>query len=726
MQRTDVHTVRPVVRLESSSGSDIAAQDSTSLARLLFVMQVIRSFEMALLQASNDGRLHGPVHTSVGQEIVPATLLAYTRPGDWVFGGHRSHHHLIGQALSRLLPTDWNAATDTVPESVHHFLTAAMAEIVGCEGGLEGGVGGSMHLRAPGIGFGGTSAIVGGAIPLAAGAALSAKLRTTDGAAVCFIGDGALNQGVFHETANLSGLLSLPLLIVVENNGYAEATTPSEASALPALASQGAAHGMAAWQVHGDDPAALLAAAAECWSVIREGLPAMIEVITYRHFDHTGPHPGSKAGYRSVEEEADAWRRDPLESIPPILRTHGLLDSVQVRQVIGSAHALIDTIADDVSARQVASHSLDVASLLRSQEPLADATCNMREHSPQLPAGPYRFRESIAAGIANALRTRTDVVFLGEEVGKPGGILWQAGLLGAGRSLPRVINMPISEAGFVGLGGGLAMTGMRPIVELMYGSFVLVAADQLFNHIGAVRALYGGNASAPVIVRTKVPYGRGYGAQHGLNPVALFASFPGWRIAAPATPQEWLGTFNSALECEDPVLILEFTELYDEKFDVTPAEFTTSLPLWGHNRIRSGSDATIVTYGLGVSLATQAADLLAAAGTQVEIIDLRALDMLSIDVAGLRRALSRTGHGLFVEPSPQSHTIAPRLWAEIGQVDGLVLKSLSCADVQPVARALEAQALIDVKDIVQAIEEIKCCSTVEDAQHNRVGSGVRE
>jgi 2-oxoisovalerate dehydrogenase E1 component len=317
------------------------------------------------------------------------------------------------------------------------------------------------------------------------------------------------------------------------------------------------------------------------------------------------------------------------------------------------------------------------------------------------------FKEAIAESIANALRRSGDVVFLGEEVGKPGGLLAQTGRLDAGLLGSRIIDTPISEAAFTGVAGGMATVGLRPIVELMYGSFALVAADQLFNHIGVMRALYGNTAKAPVVVRAKVPVGLGYGPQHGLNPVSLFASFPGWRIHAPADAREYAGVLNSALECEDPVLIVEFSPLYDDVFALTEEDFEARLPLQGARVLRPGRDVTVVSYGLGLRWAADAADELATRGVQAEIVDLRALDAPATDWAALEASLRRTGRGLFVDPAARGQAIGPRLAAELGsRVPGLSLACLACADVQPVARELERRAVLTAADVAGAARRL--------------------
>ncbi|GGS49176.1 2-oxoisovalerate dehydrogenase E1 [Streptomyces parvus] len=709
------HTVQPFEPVSTfrDEPADYRRIGRSAFLRMLFDMRIVRLFETGLIERAARGEVTGPVHTAIGQEAVPAAVLRHLLPGDHVMGSHRAHQHFLVQSLAQTLDSAWDPLRDRFPEGAAKQLGAAFAEIMGLTTGVNHGAGGSMHLRDASVGFIGSTAIVGGGIPLASGLAFAHSLRGTDGCAVCFIGDGAVNQGTFHETANLARVLGLPLLIVVENNGYAEATRPQEVSAVLPLASQGAAHGLRAVEVSCDEPAALVSAAGALIDGVRRGDgPALLEVRTYRHLDHTGGRPGSAAGYRSAEEEAHWLRRDPLESLAPTLLREGLLAPGEERAVAEAAAAVTARIFEEVSTPEAAPPTLDPFALLRApvlprfgeDRPGRDTPGPARSDEP---ATELTFEEAIGEGLARALAGSPEVVLLGEEVGKPGGLLARTGRLNPALVGSRIIDTPITEASFVGLAGGAAMVGVRPVVELMYGSFALIAADQLFNHIGMVRALYGNTAQAPVIVRTKVPVGLGYGPQHGLNPVGLFASFPGWRVYAPADARDYLGVLRSALECDDPVLIVEFTQLYDEVLALTEADLTARLPLEGARRIRRGSDVSIVTYGLGVRWAIEAAELLTASGIDAEVVDLRALDTVAMDRATVEESVRRTGRGLFVDPAARGQAIGPRLVAElVERVAGLRLACLACADVQPVAHQLERQAVIGAADVVRAVERL--------------------
>jgi 2-oxoisovalerate dehydrogenase E1 component len=205
------------------------------------------------------------------------------------------------------------------------------------------------------------------------------------------------------------------------------------------------------------------------------------------------------------------------------------------------------------------------------------------------------------------------------------------------------------------------MNGMRPVVEIMFSSFVLVAADQLLNQIGQLAHIYGGKVDVPVVVRTRIAIGVGYGAQHSLDPVALFQLFPGWRIFAPTTAYDYIGMFNVAMRAKSPTLMVEHHEFYPLKFNV-PEGQPDHLVRPGKARVlRPGKDVTVLAYSSGVLRASEAANQLAADGVDAEVIDLRTLDWDGLDFDTIGASLAKTGMLVTVEQAPGSNSIGGKI-----------------------------------------------------------------
>ncbi|MHC4252694.1 MAG: alpha-ketoacid dehydrogenase subunit beta, partial [Planctomycetota bacterium] len=303
------------------------------------------------------------------------------------------------------------------------------------------------------------------------------------------------------------------------------------------------------------------------------------------------------------------------------------------------------------------------------------------------------------------------VFVLGEEVGHMKGGAYQATKGLAGRYPGRVRDTPISEAGFSGVACGAAMSGLRPIVEIMFPDFALVAADQVFNQIGKLRHMYGGRAEIPLVMRTRIAIGCGYGGQHSGDPVALFALCPGWTVVAPVTPFDYVGLFNAAMRRRDPVLIVEHHTLYDTIGPV-PGDFGECYVRIGSaKRLTEGADATVLAYASTVPLALGAAEELAGEGIDAEVIDLRTLSMPDIDYGTIGESLRKTGRMVVVEQAPASNSIGARIAGECQRrffdlLDGPVL-CVTGADVPyPVSRALEAACVPGVGDVRRAVSDL--------------------
>ena len=301
-----------------------------------------------------------------------------------------------------------------------------------------------------------------------------------------------------------------------------------------------------------------------------------------------------------------------------------------------------------------------------------------------------------------------NVVLIGEEVANFGG-----GAYGAAKGLParfpkQIVNTPISEAGFTGLGLGAAMSGMRPIVEIMFPDFSLVAADQLFNQIAKVRHMYGGGTDVPLVARTRVATGFGYGAQHSMDPVGLFGLFSGWRVVAPANAFDYIGLFNTAMTSLDPVLIIEHGALYGRKSPVPVEDRDYCIPFGKARVVREGAAITVLAYGCMAGRLEGLGARLSEAGVDAEMVDLRTVDFAGIDYEAIGRSLGKTGLVAVVEEAPKSQSIGAGIIAEtverfFDMLDGPPGHVTSRDVPPPVSRVLEEAALLSDRDIVDEL-----------------------
>jgi 2-oxoisovalerate dehydrogenase E1 component len=686
--------------------ADWESADPQMLLSMYAQLVIIRTFEEHVLDLSSDGLINGPAHSSIGQEGgAVGSVLALTSQ-DTANGSHRGHHQFLAKALAHVEPKGIDPLRP-YSEDVRTVLLRTLAEICGLDRGWSHGRGGSMHLQWKEAGAIGTNAIVGGGVPQAAGSAWAHRQAGTRAVAVTYFGDGAINIGSTLETLNLAAAWQLPLCFFIENNQYAVSTSVREATGEPRLSARGPGFGIASWKVDGMDPLAVHLCMLEAVEHMRAGNgPAVIEADVYRYFHQNGAFPGSAFRYRTKDEEA-SWRaRDPVDRLAAQLARRGIL-----------------TAGELDAARVLAAETMD--ELVRVLvEPLPGATRRERRIRPQEwpdpgfahvgvrgslteftgayltdrdcftgEVAPMKFINAVARVMARRMDTDDSIVVLGEDIHRLNG-----GTNGATRGLKeaypdRVLGTPISENAFTGLGGGIALDGrFTPVVELMYADFMWVAADQLFNQIGKARHMYGGDSDVPIVVRSKVAMGTGYGSQHSMDPAGIFATSPGWRIVAPTTPFDYVGLMNSALRCKDPVVVLEHVDLYNTSGEGPVADFDYCIPVGKAAVRRTGTDVTVLTYLAMTKYALDAAD--ATPSISAEVIDLRWLDRASVDWDTVGASIRKTNRVLIAEQGPLGTSYGSWLADEIHR------RFFDCLD-QPVERVTGGEASPSISKVLE-------------------------
>ena len=296
------------------------------------------------------------------------------------------------------------------------------------------------------------------------------------------------------------------------------------------------------------------------------------------------------------------------------------------------------------------------------------------------------------------------IFVLGEDVANMNGHT-----VGATRNLKaqfpdRVINTPITENGFCGLANGAAMGGLRPVIEMMYSDFALVAADQLFNHAAKMRNLFNGKYPVPIVLRCRVPGMEGYGSQHSMDPAGVFALYPGWRIVAPSNAYDYDGLLNSALLCTDPVLIIEHQGLYNRKTAV-PRDFDYFIPIGKAKRIAEGSQFTLLTT---LALVEPCVEVAREMNVSADVIDLRTLSLRDLDYDLIGQSIRKTGNVAVVEQTTRGTSIGSHIADEIQRrffdyLDQPVKRVTGSWAAPTVSKVLEMAALAGRAEIQEVI-----------------------
>ena len=719
-QRTLLTPMAPWFRLACDL-SDWQAERPADLIHWYAQMLLIRRFEEKLLELEKSGLIHGPAHASIGQEAGAVGAMSVLGANDRINGTHRAHHQVLLKLVNAATPRGFDVLNDDFTPEMEDAIHRFMAEIMGLTPGYCGGRGGSMHMRHAAAGIMGTSAIVGGNPPHAVGYALADKMLGRDQVSVAFFGDGAAQNGASNEAMNIAAAQRTPTIFFVENNLYGVSTRVSEITRETRISSRGAMFGIPSIEVDGMDVVAVHNAMAEARRIIAtEGGPVVVEALLYRHFHQSGSRKGSDFGYRPTAEEEEWLARDPVTTTAARLREMGItsaedlarIDDTVIARVAAAASLLTETVPGGNALRIPERLWPDPAS--RDDGILGDlselAGSRVLDHGNMAGVATERVKFVTAASetLAAAMERDPRIIVLGEDVHQMrGGV--SGFTKGALERWPeRVLPMPIAENGFTGVALGAALNGLRPVVEIMFGDFCFTAADQIAHGVGKVRHMFGSGFPVPLVMRVRVSPHTGYGSQHSTDPSALFALFPGWRIVSPSTAHDYIGQMNAALRCDDPVAIIEHTELYQREFDVPAGDRDFIIPFGRAHTVRRGDACTILATSVMVGNALKAVE---ETGIDAEVIDLRNIDHHGIDWDMIGTSVDRTGRVIIAEQTARSMSMGA-IWADgiqtrfFDSLDHEILRVTGGLAAPTVSAVLNRAALGSAADVREALLRI--------------------
>jgi 2-oxoisovalerate dehydrogenase E1 component len=644
----------------------------------------IRQFELAAQKNYKAGRMPGFIHLYIGEEACATGVCAHLRKEDWVTSTHRGHGHALAKGMS--------------PK-------ALMAELYGRADGCCGGRGGSMHLFDPENGLFGTNGIVAGGIPAAVGAAISAKARRTDGVAVAFFGDGAVNHGSFHESVNFATVRCAPVVFACENNLYATATPFNTVTRNTSVASRAAAYGLPGLEVDGNNVIAVWEAARQAIERARKGEgPTLLELKTYRVVGH---HEGDPlAGTYRTQEELDAWKaRCPIRNFRKWLLAEGFADEKELAEIdrrvereINEAVAFAEAspMPDPATAcEHVLAHGVNPAAALA---PAA---------APGTRTTVTNYLEAVRDGIAEEMRRDPHLLYFGEGIGERGGSFAHTKGLWKEFSGQRVIDTPISELGFSGAAAGASATGCRTVADMMFVDFLFDASSQVLLQAAKWRYMSNGQVSAPVVFRASIGSIKSSGPHHSGCFYSTYAQYPGIIVVVPSNPADAKGLIKTALRASDPVLFLEHKLLFGVKGPVPEGEYY--VPFGVAKVLRAGNDLTIVSCGECVNRCLAAAAALEKQGLACEVIDLRTI--VPLDTRTILASVGKTGRLLVVDEAQAmcgvgAEVAATVMEAAFDELDAPIGRLHPDPVSQPFSPALENEITVTVDKIVQAAKAV--------------------
>lgn len=718
-KRTALAAASPWVEL-STDEADWDAAEPAVLLRMLAQTLWIRVFEEYVLELASDALVHGPAHSSIGQEGGAVGSILDLGSDDFVNGSHRGHHQFLAKAFGHVAPAG-EAGFPALTDDLRTVLRRALAEICGLAEGYCKGRGGSMHLQWREAGAMGTNAIVGGGVPQALGFAFNQSRDHTEAVTVTYFGDGAVNIGSVLESFNLAAAWKLPVCFFIENNMYAVSTPLSTSTAEPRLSARGLGFDIPSWRVDGMDPLAVHLAMEQALAHMRAGKgPTIVEAEVYRYFHQNGPFPGSAFGYRTKEEEASWRERDPLDLLKQHALRRGLTTADELEQREQEVRGAMGAIGEDFfeplpggkpGARRIKADRwpdpsfVDVG--IRGDLSELDGSRYEEQDVYSGELGDRKFIDVVSDVMGRRMEEDDSIVVLGEDVdGLKGGT--NGATRRALEKFPdRVLGTPISENAFAGMGGGMALDGrFRPVVEFMYADFMWVAADQIFNQIAKARHMFGGESSVPLVLRSKLAAGTGYGSQHSMDPAGVLTTAPGLRVVAPSNPYDYVGLMNTALACDDPVVVLEHVDLYASTGTGPVDDLDYLLPIGKAALRREGDDVTVISYLSMVGHCLEALDQVQE--VSADLIDLRWLDRASLDWDTITASVKKTNRVLIVEQGAVGTSYGGWLSDEIQRrlfdwLDAPILRVTGAVASPSISKVLERAAIARTEEVVEAL-----------------------
>lgn len=663
---------------EETKNSNITSEQ---LVDLLEDMLIIRTFEEMVVEIKAGVYSYlpgfdfkGPTHLSIGQEATACGAMSALSPNDYITSSHRGHgdalskgyffikslekkglENFLDKYTSMLEYIGMKSNKDDDIEvlrekAISLMIYRTICELFGKKDGYCRGVGGSMHIADFSINHLGANAIVGGHMGIAVGAGITSRYKRNNEVVLCMAGDGAYSNGISHEAINLASMaqfknglmghkFGVPVIFGIVNNQYGMSGQPNgEVTGVDFLARRAAAYNevsMHAEVVDGMNVMAVRDATKRAAYLARKGEgPILLEFMTYRYKGHSLHDPLT---YRTKEEMKFWQELDPIKIFPQALLDAKIINKEQIESLKtkiidrNGNMAKIAAEAEDPSPESLLyglyAEGRKSVFIPMKRKPMSEKIKISKIQRDN--EGKLNVRLSLREALIEEMKKDERVVLFGEDVAEYGGAFGvTAGLLEYfGRE--RVFNASISESGIVGVAVGMAMTGLRPVCEIMYADFILMAMDQIGNQAAKWQYMSGAQITLPLVIRVAIGGGKGYAGQHSQSLESIATHMPGLVVIAPATAYDSKGLLKSAIRDENPVVFFEHQLLYNDK-DVVPEDDYT-VPIGKAEVKRKGKDITVIGWSYMLRECLKASEILSKEGIDVEVIDLRTLIPLDID-----------------------------------------------------------------------------------------------
>ena len=635
--------------------------ENDHLIELYRALLVPRLIEEKMLKLLRQGKI-SKWFSGIGQEAISVGVTQAVAPDEYLFTLHRN----LGVFTSRNIP-------------LHQLFGQWQGKPIGFTKGRDR----SFHFGAPAYHIIGMISHLGPQLSMANGIALAHQLRREKKVAIAFTGEGATSEGEFHEALNVAAVWDLPVLFVIENNGYGLSTPTSQQYRCKNLADKGIGYGMEAMTIDGNNILEVCSTVQKIVQKMRkEPAPFLLECMTFRQRGHE-----EASGTKYVPKELmDYWKaKDPVAQFEAFLLAEKLLTDTQVKEMKRNIQSHIESEIKraDTSPTVVPNINEEIADLYAPLTTKITVPKTGKKTSK-------RFVDAIQDGLRQAMETHDNLVLMGQDIGDYGGVFKVTEGFVAQFGADRVRNTPLCESAIIGAGLGLSIHHHKAMVEMQFADFVTCGFNQIVNNLAKLHYRWGQNAD--VVIRMPTGGGVAAGPFHSQSNEAWFVHTPGLKVVYPSNVYDAKGLLLAAFEDPNPVMFFEHKALYRKITADIPDDYYT-VEIGQAQVVSKGDDATIITYGMGVHWALEA---ITDRQGRVEILDLRTLS--PIDYEAIETSIKKTGKALILHEDSLFGGIGGELSAYISEhlfeyLDAPVLRAASLDTPIPFNAALENQFL---------------------------------
>ncbi|MEP7228977.1 MAG: dehydrogenase E1 component subunit alpha/beta [Ginsengibacter sp.] len=618
--------------------NDLSEETLIDLYRRLLLPRMIEEKMLLLLRQGKISKWF----SGIGQEAISVGATYALQPDEWIMPLHRN----LGVFTSRDMP-----------------LQKLMKQWQGDEDGYSKGRERSFHFGSKEHFICGMISHLGPQLAIADGVSLAYKLKREQKVSLAFTGEGGTSEGDFHEALNVASVWNLPVIFIIENNGYGLSTPVSEQYRCKNLVDKAAGYGMEGIQIDGNNILTVYetmkSAREYC---IEKQRPYLVECMTFRMRGH---EESSGTKYVPKEMFAQWLQKDPIKNYERFLVEEKILTNLAVADIRTEFRELIKPLSPEGVTqnrlpvdKEISNKELKDVYAKRTDEIVTEQSILV--NPPEEGAADLRFIDAISQGLRQSMGKHKNLVIMGQDIAEYGGAfkITEGFVQDFGKE--RVRNTPLCESAIVGTALGLSLEGFKSVMEMQFADFVTVGFNQIVNNLAKIHYRWGQNAD--VVIRMPTGAGVGAGPFHSQSNEAWFVHTPGLKVVYPSNPYDAKGLLIAAINDLNPVMYFEHKALYRSITGPVPEDYY-EVEIGKARKVRAGQDLSIITYGMGVIWATEYAD--AHPGISIDILDLRTL--LPLDYKAIRASVNNTGKVLVLHEDTLLGGIGGEIAAWIAQ-----------------------------------------------------------